>query len=74
MEPMRRGVLLDLVLTNKEGLPGNMKAGGTVGCSDHETMESRILCGGNKVISRIAALNFRRAKFDLFKDILGDIP
>jgi len=36
VEPPRRGVLLDLVLTNKEGLVGNVKAGGSPACSDHE--------------------------------------
>ena len=42
-EPMRRGVLLDLVLTNKEGLVGDVKAGGSLDCSDHEVVEFRIL-------------------------------
>ena len=40
-EPMRRGVLLDLVLTNKEGLVGDVKAGSSLGCSDHEIVEFR---------------------------------
>jgi len=34
-EPTRRGALLDLVLTNKEGLVGDVKVGGRIGCSDH---------------------------------------
>ncbi|GAB0207135.1 mitochondrial enolase superfamily member 1 [Grus japonensis] len=42
-EPTRRGVLLDLVLTNKEGLVGDVKVGGSLGCSDHEMVEFRIL-------------------------------
>ena len=41
---MRRGVLLDLVLTNKEGLVGNVKVGVSLGCSNHEIVEFRILC------------------------------
>ncbi|GAB0203230.1 hypothetical protein GRJ2_002788600 [Grus japonensis] len=40
-EPTRRGMLLDLVLTNKEGLVEDLKVGG----SDHEMVEFRILCG-----------------------------
>lgn len=40
-EPMERGVLLTLV--NKEGLLGDMKTGGSLSCSDHETVEFRIL-------------------------------
>lgn len=33
---MRRSVLLNLVLTNKEGLVGGVKVGGSLGCSEHE--------------------------------------
>ena len=44
-EPMWRGELLDLVLINKEGLVENMKVGGNLGYSDHETVEFRILRG-----------------------------
>ncbi|GAB0179105.1 hypothetical protein GRJ2_000375800 [Grus japonensis] len=35
-EPRRRGIMLDLVLTNKEGLVGNAKLKGSLGCSDRE--------------------------------------
>ncbi|XP_009697831.1 PREDICTED: sentrin-specific protease 7-like, partial [Cariama cristata] len=35
-ELTRRGAMLDLVLTNKEGLVGNVKLKGNLGCSDHE--------------------------------------
>ncbi|PKU37650.1 mast stem cell growth factor receptor kit [Limosa lapponica baueri] len=35
-EPTRRGVLLNLVLTKKEGQVGDVKAGGSLGCSDRE--------------------------------------
>ncbi|GAB0182838.1 hypothetical protein GRJ2_000749100 [Grus japonensis] len=73
-EPTWRGVLLDLVLTNKEGLVGDVKVGGSLGCSDHEMVEFRILCGRSRAISRITTLDFRRAKFALFKDLLGRIP
>ncbi|GAB0206941.1 hypothetical protein GRJ2_003159700 [Grus japonensis] len=73
-EPTRRGVLLDLVLTNKEGLVGDVKAGGSLGCSDHEMVEFRILRGRSRAISRITTLDFRRANFGLFKDLLGRIP
>lgn len=43
-----------------------MKAGGSLGCTDHEIAEFGILCGRNKEISRIAILDFRRVNFDLF--------
>ncbi|GAB0207498.1 mitochondrial enolase superfamily member 1 [Grus japonensis] len=73
-EPTRRGVLLDLVLTNKEGLVGDVKVGGSLGCSDHETVEFRILHGRSRAMNRIMTLDFRRDNFDLFKDLLGRIP
>ncbi|PKU42646.1 glycerol kinase [Limosa lapponica baueri] len=64
-EPMRRGALLDLVLTNKEGL-----VGGNLGCSDYEMAEFRILHGRSRAKSRITTLNFRSADFGPFKDLL----
>lgn len=33
------GAVLDPVLTSKEGLVGNLKLKGNLGCSDHEMME-----------------------------------
>ncbi|KAK4806252.1 hypothetical protein QYF61_013396 [Mycteria americana] len=44
-ESMRRGALLDLLLTNKEGLVGDVKVKGSLGCRDHEMVEFRILRG-----------------------------
>ncbi|PKU36054.1 rna-directed dna polymerase from mobile element jockey-like [Limosa lapponica baueri] len=73
-ELTRRGVLLDLVLTNKEGLVEDIKVGGSLGCSDHEKIEFRIVDSMCKTRSRIETLDFRRANFDLFKKLLGEIP
>jgi len=61
-------VLLDLVLMNKEGLVEDVKVVGSLGCNDHEMGEFRILHG------RIKTLEFRRANFGLFKELLGGIP
>jgi len=69
-----KGALLDLVLTNKEGLVEDVKVGGRLGCSDHEMVEFRIMHGGSRVISRIKTLDFRRANLGLFKELLGGIP
>jgi len=65
---MRRGALLDLVLTNKEGLVEDVKVGGSLGSSDHEMVNFRILRGGSRATSRIKTLDIRRANFGLFKD------
>ena len=51
-----------------------MKIGGSLGCSDQQMMEFRILCGGSRAISRIITLDFSRAILSLFKDLLGGIP
>jgi len=45
-KPMRRGALLDLLLVaNKEGLNGDVKVKGSLGCGDHKMVEVRILGG-----------------------------
>jgi len=71
---MRRGALLDLVLTNKEGLVEDVQDGGSLGCSDHEMVKFRFLRGGSRAISRMTTLDFRRVIFGLFKELLGGIP
>lgn len=71
--PNRRGALLDLVLTNKEGLVEAVKVKGSLGCSDHEMVEFGISRGRNRV-PRIASLDFSRANFGLFKHLLREIP
>ena len=43
-------------------------------CSDHEMVDFRILHGGSRSISIIKTLDFRRANFGLFKELLGGIP
>ena len=67
-------MLLDLVLTNRDGLAEDVKVGESLGCSDLEVVEFMIMCGGSRVISRIPNMDFRTAKFGLFKDLLGKIP
>ncbi|GAB0181373.1 hypothetical protein GRJ2_000602600 [Grus japonensis] len=73
-EPLRRGAMLDLVLTNKEGLVGNVKLKGSHGCSDHEMVEFEILRAVRRVHSKLTALDFRGADFALFRDLLGRVP
>ena len=58
------------MLTSGEGLLGDVKAGGSLGCSKHEMVKFRILHGGSRAISRTTALDYRRANFGLFKDLL----
>ena len=71
---MRRGVLLDLVLTDRDGLVRDMKDGGSLCCRDHEMVEFKMELGGrSRAKSRIVTLDFWRANFDLFWDLLGGI-
>lgn len=75
-EPMRRGALLDIVFTNKEGLVGDVKAGSRLGCSNQKVVEFRILHRRTKTISRIErieSLYIMRANFVLLKDLHGAI-
>ncbi|GAB0179062.1 hypothetical protein GRJ2_000371500 [Grus japonensis] len=73
-EPMRRGAMLDLILTNKEGLVGDVKLKGSLGCSDHKMVEFRILRAVRRAHSKLTALDFRRADSGLFRDLLARIP
>ncbi|GAB0189153.1 mitochondrial enolase superfamily member 1 [Grus japonensis] len=73
-EPMRRGAMLDIVLTSKEGLVGDVNLKGSLGCSDHEMVEFRILRAARRAHSKLTTLDFRRADFGLFRDLLGRIP
>lgn len=66
----RSGALLDLLLTNKEDLLRDVTVNGSSGCSDHKITEFEILRGMRKTSSRIKTLDFRRADFDLFKELL----
>ena len=65
-EPTRRGELLHLVLTNKEGPIEVVKVEGSLGCSDQEMMELRITRGRIRKPSRITTLDFSRANLVLF--------
>jgi len=71
---MKRAVLLDLVLANKEGMVEDVKVGGSLGCSDCEMVNFRILRGGSRATSKIKTLDFRRANFGLFQCLLRGIP
>ncbi|GAB0180450.1 hypothetical protein GRJ2_000510300 [Grus japonensis] len=73
-EPMRRGAMLDLALTNKEGLVRNVKLKGSLGYSDCEMVEFKILRAVRSTHSKLITLDFSRADFGLFRDLLGRVP
>ena len=69
----RKGTLLDLILTNKEGLVSNVKLKGNLGCSDHKMVQFKILRASKTVLNKLATLDFRRADFELFRELLGRV-
>jgi len=73
-EPTRRAATLDLALTNRGGLVGNVKLKGSLGGSDHEMVEFIILRVVRRAHSKLTTPDFRRAHFGLFRDLLGRIP
>ncbi|PKU41722.1 rna-directed dna polymerase from mobile element jockey- hypothetical protein [Limosa lapponica baueri] len=72
-KPKRKGTVLDLVLTNKEGLVRNAKLKGCLGCSDHETVEFKIHRAARRVCSKLTNLDFRREDFGLLRDLIGRV-
>ncbi|KAJ7427523.1 hypothetical protein WISP_06092 [Willisornis vidua] len=71
---MRRCAMLDLVLTSKEGLVGNVKLWGKFGCSNHKMVPFENLEAVRRVHSKLVSLDFRRADFGLFRHVLGRVP
>lgn len=62
------------MLTNKEGLAGNVTFEGRFDYSGHEKVEFRILRGRSRVKSKITALGFRGSEFGPFNDLLSRFP
>lgn len=65
--------MMDLVFTNREGLVKNVELKGSLGCSDYEMVEFEILKAVRRASGRLTSLDFVRAGFDLFKDLLGRV-
>lgn len=61
---------MDLFFKNKEELDKDVKVWGSVGYSNREMMEFRILRGGRRTKNRITTLGFSRTNFGLFTDQL----
>jgi len=74
VQPMKRGVLLKLILTKKKGFVGDVKFRSSLGCRDCAVVAFRILKGRRRAKSKVTTLNFRRVAFGLFKDLLDKSP
>ena len=62
------------MLTNAEESIREVKIGGSLGCSDHALVEFVIWKNAGLAKSRARTLCFRRANFQLLKELLGGIP
>ena len=62
----RGDVLLHLLLTNSEELKGEVKTGGSLGCSDHALVEFMILRDIGQAKSVVKTLNLTRTNLQLF--------
>lgn len=50
-----------------------MKVKGSLGCRDHETVGFEILRAARRVESKLTSLDFRRAGFSFFIDLLDRV-
>ena len=64
------GNILDLVLTNKEGLVSNMEMLGRVGMSDHEIISFNVKIDDNINSNNQTRLDYPRANFDRMREEL----
>jgi len=51
-----------------------IKTGGSPGCSDHALVEFAVLKEKGQVKSKVRTLNFRKEKFQLFKELVNRTP
>ncbi|PKU27193.1 nedd4-binding protein 2-like 2 [Limosa lapponica baueri] len=70
--PISREMILDLMVTNASELIGDVKIGGSLGCGDRALVEFTVLRDMGQANSKF--LNFRKAKFQLFKELACRIP
>jgi len=71
---MSTGAMLDLVLTSKEGLVGNVKLKGSLGCSHHEMVDFKILRAARRAHSKLTTQRFGSEDVGLLRDLLSRVP
>ncbi|KAK4829023.1 hypothetical protein QYF61_001798 [Mycteria americana] len=72
--PARGVAILDLMVTNAGELISDIKIGGSLGCSDHTLVEFTVLRDMGQERSIVRTLNFRKAKFQLFYELVSRTP
>jgi len=66
--------LSDLLITDREGLVGDMVVGGHLELSDHEMKEFSILHKVKSGISKTITTGFQKADFGLFRTLVERVP
>jgi len=69
--PNRGDAILDLAVTSASKLIIDVKTGNTVSCSNHALVEFTVLRDMGKARSVVKTLNFRKANFQLFKELVS---
>ena len=72
-EPTSGNTLLDLLITNREGLGGDVVVGSRLGHSSHKKIDFSILGEVRRGLGKSTALDFWRADFELFRTLAGRI-
>ena len=65
--------MLDLLLTSAEEIIKGVKAGGSLGCSDHALVKFMISRNADLTKSGVRTLYFGIVNFKLFKELLAKI-
>jgi len=73
-EPTKGDALHDLMLTNREGLVGDVVVGGHLGLSKNEMTEFSIPGEVKRGVRKITTLDFWRADFGLFRKLVERVP
>lgn len=66
--------MLDLLFTSAIELIGDIKTRGCLGCSDLAVVEFTLLGDMGQMESGIRMLNFRKATFQLFRELVNKTP
>ena len=72
--PTQGDAIPDRMITNASELISDIENGGSLSCSDHALVEFTVLRGTGKVRSILRTLNFRKANFWLFKELVNRTP
>jgi len=72
--PTRGYAILDLLVTNASEIISDIKIGGSLGCNNHTLVELTVVRDMSQAKSKIRTLNFRKAKFQLFKEFVHRTP